>query len=212
MTNSDYTAIAVLMDRSGSMRSIQTEAESAINAFIDEQKKLDGKCTVRLSQFDNTYEEVYPSTDINVVSKYSLSPRGMTALTDAIAKTVIDFGDELAVLPEDDRPGTVIVVIVTDGLENSSREYTADAVKALITEQQEKYNWEFVFLAAGQDAIVTGAGYGIGAGSSLTFDANNIGLAVSAASTYSTVTRSGSHYQFTDSDRDAAVDSNTSVW
>lgn len=211
MTDKDYTAIAVLMDRSGSMRSIQADAEGAVNVFIDEQKRLDGKCTIRLSQFDDTYEEVYPSTDINAVPQYSLYPRGMTALTDAIAKTVNDFGAELSALSEDDRPGTVIVVIVTDGLENSSREYTAESVKALINDQKDKYNWEFVFLAAGQDAIQTGAGYGIGADSSLTFAAGNIGQAISTASAYVTATRSGELYTFTDADRGAAIDDNASV-
>ena len=206
LTDSNYTAIAVLMDRSGSMQLIKSDAEGAINAFVDEQKKLDGKCTVRLAQFDTVYEDVYKSTEISKVAKYNLQPRGGTALTDGIAKLVHDFGDELAALPEDDRPGQVIVVIVTDGQENSSHEYTADAVKALITEQQEKYNWEFLFLAAGQDAIQTGAGYGIARGSSLTFDANNIGDTISLASAYTSAYRSTGHLDsFTDEDRAKAV-------
>lgn len=205
MTDSNYTAIAVLMDRSGSMQLIKEDAQGAINAFVEEQKKLDGKCTVRLAQFDNTYEDVYKSTPIEDVEDYVLQPRGGTALTDGIAKLVSDFGQELAALPEDERPGTVIVVIVTDGEENSSREYTADAVKSLIEEQTDKYNWEFIFLAAGQDAIQTGAGYGIGAGNSLTFTAGNINSSVLAASTYATTTRSGLRASFTDEDREEAV-------
>jgi uncharacterized protein with von Willebrand factor type A (vWA) domain len=211
MTNPDYTAIAILMDRSGSMSLIRNDAQGAVNAYIEDQRNQPGKCTVRLSQFDTEYENVYPSTNIEDVPDYVLSPRGGTALTDSIAKTVLEFGDELADLDENDRPGTVVVVIVTDGEENSSREYTADAVKAVIKEQQEKYNWQFVFLAAGQDAIKTGAGYGIGAGSSLTFTAGNINSAVMAASNYTTTTRSGLVYQFTDDDRETAVDSDASV-
>lgn len=204
MTNPNKTAIAVLMDRSGSMGSIKTEAEGAIKAFIEDQRKLPGECTIRLAQFDNKYEDVYKSVNIQDAPEYVLQPRAMTALTDAIAKLVIDFGEELAALPEDERPGTVIVVIVTDGMENASREYDRKAVNALITDQKNTYNWEFIFLAAGQDAIATGAGYGIDAGSSLTFDANNIGVAVAAASTYSTHTRSGGSYRFSDSDRTQA--------
>ena len=205
MTNPNKTAIAVLMDRSGSMGVIRNDAEGAINAFIEDQKKLDGECTVRLAQFDTVYEDVYKSRDINSVKNYHLRPRGGTALTDSIAKLVIDFGVELAALPEDDRPGTVIVVIVTDGEENSSKEYTAEGVKSLIQEQTDKYNWNFVFLAAGQDAIATGAGYGIARGSSLTFNAENIGKTIAMASTYTTATRSGLVHQFSDEDRENAV-------
>ena len=205
MTNPNKTAIAVLMDRSGSMSLIKSDAEGAVNAFVKAQQELDGECTLRLAQFDYVYEDVFKSTDIHKVPEYRLSPRGGTALTDSIAKLVIEFGAELAALPEDDRPGTVIVVIVTDGEENSSREYTADAVKSLIEEQTNKYNWEFIFLAAGQDAIKTGAGYGIGAGSSLTFNAGNIHATMDMATTYATATRSGLVHQFSDEDRAEAV-------
>lgn len=206
MTNPNKTAIAVLMDRSGSMALIRSDAEGAVKAYIEDQAKLDGECTVRLAQFDTVYEDVYKSTDIHSVPDYYLRPRGGTALTDGIAKLVTDFGVELSALDENDRPGTVIVVIVTDGQENSSREYTADAVKSLIEEQTDKYNWNFVFLAAGQDAIQTGAGYGIGAGSSLTFNAGNIANTIALASAYTTTTRSGLVGSFTEEDRKKAVE------
>jgi len=205
MTDSNYTAVAVLMDRSGSMQLIREDAQGAVNAFVEEQKKLDGKCTVRLSQFDTVYEEVYPSTDIADVEDYVLSPRGGTALTDSIAKLVIDFGNELLDLPEDDRPGKVIVVIVTDGAENSSREFTAEGVKSLIEEQKSVYNWEFLFLAAGQDAIATGAGYGFAKGQSLTFDAGNITQTINTASSLVSTYRGTGAYHISDEDRENAV-------
>lgn len=207
MTDANKTAIAVLMDRSGSMGAIKNEAESAVNAFIEEQRKQPGECTVRLAQFDGAYEDVYKSTSIHDVKDYVLSPRGVTALTDGIGRLVTDFGRELAALPEDQRPGTVIVVIVTDGEENSSREYTTEAVKSLIEEQKNKYNWDFVFLAAGQDAIATGAGYGLSRGQTITFDPKNIGGTMAMASTYVSNTRSAGvgSYEFTDEDRESAV-------
>lgn len=206
MTNSDYTAVAVLVDRSGSMGQIREDAEGAINSFIEEQKEQSGKCTLRLAQFDTTYEDVFKSKDISKVSKYNLQPRGMTALTDGIGKVVTDFGAELRALPENERPANVIVVIVTDGGENSSREFTTDQVHDLIKDQQDKYNWKFLFLAAGQDAIAVGGGYGIGAGSTITYTTDNYAGTFSTASALVTGLRStGNLGTFTDEDRENAV-------
>lgn|ERR1044072_32309 len=206
MTDSNYTAIAVLVDRSGSMGLIREDAEGAINSFVEDQKKEPGRCTLRLAQFDDSYEDVFKSSDIQTVKKYILVPRGMTALTDGIGKVVSDFGAELAALPEDERPGNVVVVIVTDGGENSSREYTIERVNEIITEQQDKYNWKFLFLAAGQDAIATGAGYGLGAASTITYTTDNYAGTVSTASSLVTNLRStGTFRGFSDEDRENAV-------
>jgi hypothetical protein len=209
MTNPDYTAMALLVDRSGSMGTIRGDAEGAINAFLDDQKKEPGRATVRLSQFDDQYEEVYKDTDIQDVPKFTLNPRGMTALNDSWARLMNDFGASLAALPEDERPGHVIFVVVTDGLENASREYRREAVAKMVKHQQENYNWEFVFLAANQDAVQTGGTYNVDSGSSLTF-AGGAGLVASASalSTYAGATRSGGSYRFSDEDREAAVKSN----
>lgn len=207
MTNPDYTAIAVLMDRSGSMQMIKDDAQGAVNSFVEDQKKVDGMCTVRLAQFDTTYEDVYKSTDVKYVDPYTLVPRGGTALTDGIGKLVYDFGKELDDLHEVDRPGKVIVVIVTDGGENASREYTTEAVKALITDQQEKYGWEFIFLAANQDAIAVGGGYGMKSGNSITFNVDNIAAVSAMAGEYVTNYRgTGNLASFTEEDRTAAVE------
>jgi hypothetical protein len=185
---------------------IREDAEGAINSFVEDQKKEPGRCTLRLAQFDDSYEDVFKSSDIQTVKKYILVPRGMTALTDGIGKVVSDFGAELAALPEDERPGNVVVVIVTDGGENSSREYTIERVNEIITEQQDKYNWKFLFLAAGQDAIATGAGYGLGAASTITYTTDNYAGTVSTASSLVTNLRStGTFRGFSDEDRENAV-------
>lgn len=206
MTDSNKTAIAVVIDRSGSMGMIQAEAQNAVNEFIKSQREEPGECTVRLDQFDNVFENVYPSTDINDVKDFVLVPRGMTALTDAMGFTITEFGQELESKPEDERPGTVIVVVVTDGHENASHEWTAEKVKELVKEQEDKYGWKFIFLAAGQDAIATGAGYGLRSGSTMTFDTANIGQTMSATSVYASNLRSGNlNYEFTDEDRENAV-------
>jgi hypothetical protein len=169
MTDSTYTAIAVLMDRSGSMADIRDDAQGALAAFIADQAKLPGRCTIRLSHFDDHYEDVYRSTPIDSAPAYELHPRGTTALLDGIGRLVVDFGAELAALPEDARPGTVIVIIQTDGHENASQDWTRHRVFDLIAEQRTRYNWTFLFLGADQDAIEAGGRLGVDAGHSLTW-------------------------------------------
>jgi uncharacterized protein YegL len=202
MTDKNYTAIAVVVDRSGSMASMQADAQGGLNSFIKDQKKEPGKCTLRIDQFDTVYENVIKSTPIQDVKKYTLSPRGGTALLDGIGRTVTDFGAELAALPEAERPGNVIVVVVTDGGENSSQEWNAATVKELIKKQEDKYNWTFVFLAANQDAIAVGGQYGFNAGTSMTYDAANVGNTYSTLSSSVSLARStGTFDSFTDEDR-----------
>ncbi len=205
MTDSNYTAIAIVADRSGSMSSIKADAEGGINNFVEEQAVLPGKCTVRIDEFDSQFNSFIKSTDVNRVPEYKLVPRGSTALLDAMGRTIVEFGEELAALPEDERPANVIVVVVTDGEENSSKEWTADRVKELIKQQEEQWNWKFVFLAANQDAIATGAKYGFAKGSSLTYSPDKIGTAYSTASAAVSHTRSGGAWKgFSQEDRDNA--------
>jgi hypothetical protein len=85
-------------------------------------------------------------------------------------------------MKEEDRPGLVVFVILTDGEENSSREYNLQAVRTLITQQKEKFNWDFVFLGANQDAVLTGTTMGFDAGSSMTYDAGSEGVTSMAGS------------------------------
>ena len=207
MTNADYTAIKVVMDRSGSMDYIRQDAEGALRSFIKEQVTVPGKATIALAQFDTVYEDVYASVDIKDAPDFKLKPRGGTALNDAIGRSVQEFGSELAAMPEDERPGNVIVVIITDGEENSSHEYSVKAVKALIERQQNEYNWNFIFLAANQDAVLTGSTYGFGINSSVTFNTNPDSLlgVSSVLNAYTTSTRSGIVYEISDDDRDATA-------
>lgn len=153
MTDSNYTAFALIMDRSGSMGSIRPEAEGAINAFVKEQQKLPGKATLTFAQFDHNYELVFNNMPIAEVTDVKLVPRGTTALLDAVGRTVVSFGESLAAMPEDERPGKVLVVIVTDGYENASHDWTKPKIKELLTEQQEKWNWEIIYLAANVDTF-----------------------------------------------------------
>ncbi len=169
MTDQNYTHIAFLLDRSGSMMSIKSDTEGGFNAYIESQKGQPGRCTVTLAQFDNEYDEVFAGLPIESVRPLNLQPRGMTALNDSIARLVQSTGEYLAAMPEDERPGVVIVGIMTDGMENASHEWTRPAIKALIEDQENKYNWTFSYMGANQDAIEVGSSMGIAADRSLTY-------------------------------------------
>ncbi len=169
MTRADLTHLYFLLDRSGSMQSIKTDTEGGFAAFIDEQRKSTGACRVTLAQFDNEYELVYSGRPFADVPPLDLQPRGSTALLDAMGRLVTSAGSELAALADDERPGTVIVAIMTDGLENASREWTHPAIKALVEQQTKDYAWQFLYMGADQDAIEVGTSLGVSAAASVTY-------------------------------------------
>jgi len=110
----DLTDITIVMDRSGSMNSCREEAENGVNHFIKEQSEASGECLLTLVQFDNEYEFIHRGVPIGNVPKYSLVPRGMTALLDAVGRAINETGERLASMDETDRPGLVVFVIMTD--------------------------------------------------------------------------------------------------
>ena len=177
MTDSQRTLIAVLLDRSGSMESIKSDTEGGFNAFVADQAGHPGEARVTLAQFDTEYEIVYANRPVAEVAPLALQPRGMTALYDSIGRLITDVGAELVAVPESERPGKVIVVVLTDGHENSSTEWSHDAVAAVIKRQERDYAWDFVFLGANMDAVAIGQQMGFGADRSMTYAATGAGVA-----------------------------------
>lgn len=161
---SDYTDITVVMDCSGSMASCRTDAEGGLNSFIEKQKHEPGKALFSLVQFDNTSRFIHRGVPISDIGRCSFNPGGMTALLDAVGKAINDTGERLRNMPEHDRPGLVIFMIITDGAENSSREFTRAQIRDMIEHQKSKYNWQFSYLGANQDAFAEAASYGIDLG------------------------------------------------
>ncbi len=182
MTNPNLTHLYFLLDRSGSMQSIRDDTVGGFNAFIGEQRLQPGGCRVTLAQFDDRYEVVYRDLPIADVPGLDLRPRGRTALLDAIGRLVTETGGHLASMLEAERPGTVIVGIMTDGFENASQEWTHPAVKALIEQQTSTYAWEFLYMGADQDAIEVGASLGVPANRSVTYSRAASGRAMAATS------------------------------
>lgn len=169
MTRADLTHIYFLLDRSGSMQSIKTDTEGGFAAFVEEQRKTAGECRVTLAQFDNEYDVVYSGKALADVPPLDLQPRGSTALLDAMGRLITSAGAELATLPEDERPSTVIVAVMTDGYENASQEWTHPAIKALVEQQTKDYSWQFLYMGADQDAIEVGVSLGVSAAASVTY-------------------------------------------
>lgn len=169
MTDGTLTHLYFLLDRSGSMHSIRTDTMGGFDAFIEEQRSAPGRCRVTLAQFDHAYDEVYAGRDLADVPPLELTPRGSTALLDALGRLIATSGERLAALPEDQRPGTVIVGVMTDGLENASREWSHPRIKALIEQQTREYGWQFLYLGADEDAIEEGAKMGFTAERSMTY-------------------------------------------
>ncbi|HOX46056.1 MAG TPA: VWA domain-containing protein [Myxococcota bacterium] len=186
MTDSNLTELVCIVDRSGSMGAIQADAEGGLHALLEDQSKQPGECRLTLAQFDNEYDLVHDNAPLGRAVHYRLEPRGTTALLDAMGRTILAVGQRLANTPESQRPGKVIVVIVTDGQENASVEFSRKRVMEMVTHQREAYSWQFVFLAANQDAIAEGSSLGIQQGRAMNFRSD--GKSVRKA--YDTVSRS----------------------
>jgi hypothetical protein len=154
--NNNLTEIAFILDRSASMHSLAEEAIGGFNAFVAQQAKEAGAANISLVLFDHEYTPTLssmPATEFPQLTKDDYIPRGMTALLDAMGRTIDELGTRLAAMPEDERPGQVIIVTLTDGHENASQDYTNEKLAALIKQQQEIYNWNFIFLGADLSAI-----------------------------------------------------------
>jgi hypothetical protein len=176
------TEIAFILDRSGSMSSMTQAAIAGFNEFLKaQQATLDDHgqpipATFTLILFDHEYLPIHSRAPIQSAEPLTLEtyqPRGNTALLDAIGRTIDFIGGELAATPEPERPAKVIIAILTDGEENSSRLFTMADINQRITHQTEKYQWEFLFLGANQDAIATAARMGIHAHQAATFVADD---------------------------------------
>lgn len=148
------TLIAVVMDRSGSMAACQDEMAAAFGEFITAQRRAPGACAVSLYQFDDRFEPVYEAVPLAAVPPLVLDPRGGTALHDAIASAITNVRRA--------DPDRVIMVIITDGDENSSQEFKGaegtQKIAQMIRRRQAADGWEFIYLGAGLDDIATATG------------------------------------------------------
>ena len=200
------TKIFVVLDRSGSMDSCKNDTIGGFNTFVKNQKDIKADTAfLSLYQFDHEYLisfENKPISQVENLNQETFTPRGNTALLDAIGRTINSI--------QANKDETIIVVIITDGEENASHEFSKDKINKMINEKKE-LGWEFVFLGANQDAIKSAANIGIGPNSSLTYSANKSKEAwtsVSAAieRTRSTPMAARSAIAFTSEERNTSID------
>jgi hypothetical protein len=208
VTNPDKTLIAALLDRSGSMEESKKATEDGWRELLNQQRLEPGQCEVTLAQFDTIYELLYPPTPVVSVPDFVLQPRGMTALLDSAGRFITEVGEWLSALPEDDRPGHVICMIMTDGMENSSSEWSWESVSDLINQQRDQWNWHFIFLGSNIDAVEVGARMGVAAKDAITYNSTNYESTVAvqgAASSWMSSARAGGAAGFSEDDRSAAM-------
>jgi uncharacterized protein YegL len=176
--NKNLTEIIFLLDRSGSMAGLEGDTIGGFNAFVEKQSKLEGETILTAVLFDDEYEVLWNGIDANNLrlTDKEYYVRGCTALLDAVGKTILNVGYRLSNTSEDMRPGNVIFVITTDGMENASREFSYKKIKELIKHQQEKYGWEFIFMGANIDAAKEADNIGISIENAYSFEASEDGV------------------------------------
>jgi len=174
----DYSEIVVVLDRSGSMHGIKDDIIGGFNSFVKDQRS---NSKITLIQFDtqNSYEVIYEAKNANKAPKLTSKqyvPRAGTPMNDAIGRAITETGQRLSDIKRKDRPSNVVMVIISDGMENASKEYTAKDVAKMIKHQTNKYDWQFVYLGANQDAILEGSKRGISNHNSGTWDPTSKGI------------------------------------
>jgi hypothetical protein len=192
MPKKGLSEVVVILDKSGSMDSIKNDAIGGFNSFLDSQQKLDGEANFSLVLFSDKYDMCHKRTSIKDAPKLTdktYQPEGRTALFDAIGKTINLTGVILNNTPEEDRPEKVIFAILTDGEENFSKEFHQLQINEMIKHQTEKYQWEFIFLAANQDAMKSGETLGIQPLNTFSFTATGQGVRSAYRGLHDTVTK-----------------------
>ena len=160
----NITELVFIIDKSGSMSGFEADTIGGFNSTINQQKEQDGKVFVSTVLFNQTSQVIHDRVKIDKISpmtRMDYRVGGCTALLDAIGDAIHHIGNIHKYARPEDIPEHTVFVITTDGMENASRRYTSDEIKAKIKRQTEKYGWEFIFLAANIDAVETAEHIGI---------------------------------------------------
>jgi uncharacterized protein YegL len=191
----DTTEIHVILDRSGSMYGVVTDIIGGYNKFLAEQKAEKGKATLSLVQFDDKYEVVHEAEPLSKVPDLNAGtyvPRGTTALMDAIGRTVSDTSAKYKKTAKAKRPGKVLFLIMTDGLENASIEFSKAKVMDMLKTHEKEHGWKFVFIGASLDSLAEAGQMGMHKGNMLR---SNLATGQGVGAAYAAVSSSTSAYR-----------------
>lgn len=175
------TELVFILDRSGSMSGLEADTIGGFNSMIEKQKRADGEALVSTVLFDNERIVLHDRVDVRDVepmTERDYTPRGSTALIDAIGCSIHHIGNIHKYARKEDVPEHTMFVITTDGMENSSHIYSSDEVKKMVERQKEKYGWEFLFIGANIDAVNTAKNVGISADRAVNYHADSLGTTV----------------------------------
>ena len=179
----NLTELVLILDRSGSMSGLEADTIGGFNGMIDRQKKEneEGEVLTSVLLFDDRTEVLYDRVKIDKVETMTDAQyyvRGCTALLDAIGGAIHHIGNIHKYAREEDVPEKTVFVIITDGMENASRRYSAQEVRRKIQRQKEKYGWEFLFIGANIDAVQTAGHFGISSDRAVNYHADRQGTQV----------------------------------
>lgn len=175
------TELVFILDRSGSMSGLEGDTIGGFNSMLNKQKQEPGKCLVSTVLFDNEAEVIHdrvPLEQVPELTDKEYFVRGCTALLDAVGGAIHHIGNVHKYARPEDRPERTLFVITTDGMENASRRYDYDKVKAMIEHEKEKYGWEFIFLGANIDVAKEAARFGISADRAVRYQCDSAGTAL----------------------------------
>ena len=176
---SNLLHICFVLDESGSMYNSVDDVIGGFQKLIDEQKgEKNGECIISLYRFSDTVKKDYIGKPVNEVPKLNYSPGGCTAMNDGVGTAIDEIGKWLSDMDESERPSKNMIVIMTDGQENASKEYNFDTVKAKIKHQEEKYSWTFVYMGTNLQDLK---------------DANRLGIKMRSVSNSRNITSNYSH-------------------
>ena len=172
------TEVIFILDRSGSMSGLEADTIGGFNSMIAKQKKEEGEAYISTVIFDDKTEVLYdrvPVSKVEPMNDKQYYVRGCTALLDALGGAIHHIGNVHKYAREEDRPEKTLFIVTTDGMENSSRQYSYEKVKKMVERQKKKYGWEFLFLGANIDAIEVAGRFGIGADRAMNYECDSEG-------------------------------------